>query len=861
MEAVSENKLAPLTGTERKVARRDAWEALLAAPNPPPRLFLGRLLVEVYESGDEPGRAALREIFLRGRLGWGVWQAAKRVYKLAEDRHDAEFFGILGWRFDAFSSTPHSSEIGAGTMLYLRRRVWRYLRHLGRAVPELYPLFAGQVLQHYTGDSFGGSWVASQVWGHKSLRGGNGRGGLWSVPKDLAQRAFPDAWKLSPAPLLRLLEDARSGTVCDFAIRSLEADFPETLRRPEPAWLMRLAGKRLGTVDRFLVKTLSSSPELHQSKLRGLGLHELALGLLRSQDESARKYAVEYARAHAPDLPVAELLDLVTRGVGEVKTFALAQLQARPATEIGLRALGMLLDVREAATWAEAQIRAAFRPASFDAPTFLALYQASDKIRTFVTGFYSAAKEPMPAAFLLELCAAEKPARDAVRAALRELGNRTGAELGMDWVKRHLDRPLLTDSLRSWVLAGKFKGRELDVEWLKGLVLRVRHRGFALQALQKRELVAPSAMGLPWLLDLARRPEEEVKRFAEGALLEGFGPQDFASAAVPDGVDRLFQLAAGKDQPDSVRAFAATYLKVHHPDLGPGMAEARQYAVTPKLGHDAYSAARVVPLLSDKRPDVRRLGVALARAELVRWGDAGLLYALADNGYSEVRAAGCELLVGIDPAAAPDPAAVPAAWLDPARVFALAESGYKVTRETALTVLRRHYPKLGSIERLGWLMDSPDREVQLAAVRLLWERHRPRSDWRPKGKSALPEQGERFESEEALRDFLRRLLFGLPPGRMEKRELGGDGAAPDKPLAARTAKRRIIEIARDLALADRDFAAAVVPVLEEFLASQAKGEWQGCVTALATLRAAYPGLTVKLPAPKSQPARQSREGA
>ena len=33
--------------------------------------------------------------------GWGVWQAAKRIYKLAEDRHDAEFFGVLGWRFDA----------------------------------------------------------------------------------------------------------------------------------------------------------------------------------------------------------------------------------------------------------------------------------------------------------------------------------------------------------------------------------------------------------------------------------------------------------------------------------------------------------------------------------------------------------------------------------------------------------------------------------------------------------------------------------------------------------------------------------------------------------------------------------------
>ncbi len=47
-------------------------------------------------------------------------------------------FGVLGYRFDALDTTDYDrSEIGPGTVLYLRRRVWRYLRLLGKAVPEL----------------------------------------------------------------------------------------------------------------------------------------------------------------------------------------------------------------------------------------------------------------------------------------------------------------------------------------------------------------------------------------------------------------------------------------------------------------------------------------------------------------------------------------------------------------------------------------------------------------------------------------------------------------------------------------------------------------------------------------------------
>ena len=76
------------TATERKLARREAWAAAIASPFTPPRLRLGSLLVEVYQQGDAAGRAALAQVFAKGKLGWGVWRAIKTIYKLAEASHD-----------------------------------------------------------------------------------------------------------------------------------------------------------------------------------------------------------------------------------------------------------------------------------------------------------------------------------------------------------------------------------------------------------------------------------------------------------------------------------------------------------------------------------------------------------------------------------------------------------------------------------------------------------------------------------------------------------------------------------------------------------------------------------------------------
>jgi hypothetical protein len=143
-------------------------------------------------------------------------------------------------------------------------------------------------------------------------------------------------------------------------------------------------------------------------------------------------------------------------------------------------------------------------------------------------------------------------------------------------------------------------------------------------------------------------------------------------------------------------------------------------------------------------------------------------------------------------------------------------------------------------------MESADRSVRTMAVRMLWERHRPSSlpeGWKPKGPLKVPEQAGRFANIAVLQDFLRTLLFGLPPGRApEARE----GELPRRSSGAQAAKRRAIESARALAVEDEGFARAIAPLFLEFSGSIARGEWQACLAALATVKVAHPHLDVGL---------------
>jgi hypothetical protein len=80
--------------------------------------------------------------------------------------------------------------------------------------------------------------------------------------------------------------------------------------------------------------------------------------------------------------------------------------------------------------------------------------------------------------------------------------------------------------------------------------------------------------------------------------------------------------------------------------------------------------------------------------------------------------------------------------------------------------------------------------------------------------------------------------FALSPGRPKKAREG----VVARRVSASEAKRRVIELVRDLGLEDESFARVVAPVLGEFTGSLAKGEWQSCLASLVRLRAAHPGV-------------------
>ncbi len=846
------NAWANQSPTDKKLTRLDAFASAEGSAFAPPRLRLGGILIALYEQNDPAGRAALVHTFTVGRLRWGVWKAAKAIYKLAELRHDAEMFGALAYRFDAMATLPYErKEIGVGTIIYLRRRAWRFLRLLGRASPEAYPVFAVEVLRHVPASyrAHAPSWVAAHIWGHAQLRYARNHASF-QPPTDttaMTLRAYPEAWKASPAPLLRLLDAAENDLVCDFAIRSLRADHALALRAVEPAWLARLGRRSVATIHAFVVALLRESPELHQSKLRELQLHDVVIGFLKSPSSEARAFAIEYASAHASDLPIALLVELIG-GPADVSKFAAARLESLTPPQLGVGVLLQLLG-QSAAPWAAAKL-ASFPATAIDTDGFVATAARGSDAYNALLKFYSDAPATIPSSHYTALL--DDPrftnawhVRAIVQSAFAELGKRPARDIGVEWIKKSFEDRNRTSIIATWLDAGMLSGAELDVEWLKTLVAKPRLRATALKVLGDRRHVSPARVGLSWLLELARSSESELAGFARRMLLESFEPEDFAEGGRGAGVARLWELATGRKQPETVRAFAQTYLHAHHPALGTRLPEAKALGITPRLTSESYPLATLHPLFEDARQDVRRFALAIAGEELTRWNDRGLIYELAASKHADVRGFGISTLLSVlDGASA---SKLPAAWIESGPLFRLAESAHKPAREAALTLIRRQYEALGGAEKLAWLMDSTERDVRLFAVRLFWDRHRPKpwpADYTPRKQVGAAIGTQRFADLPALRQFVRVVLFGLPPGRVGRSSTPGDvapGARPERALPASVAKRRLIEALRDIALEDVDLASAIAPVFGEFSASMAKGEWQASVQALTALRARHGG--------------------
>lgn len=848
----------------RREQSREAWRRFLTQtePPPPPRFKLGDLLIALGESTAPGARRALLATLAVIPFRYGAWRGVKRLYKEAEAKLDAELFGLLAWRFD--TTLPHHTgvEVSQGTLIYLKRRAWRFLRRLGVELPELYPQFAAQVLRHYRPDTtFHAVWVANHVWAHGSKRY-NARSFTSSMPPSdmVKHRAFSDAWKAAPEALMYVLETCQADPPAAFAIQGLQKDFPERLRGATPEWLGRLALRPLGSAHEFLVETLRASPELHQGRLRAVGLHEAVLALLRSPSKKARAYAVEYARAHATDLDKERLAELVASSDKDVSAFALALLQARPPRDLGVPFFGRLIAAQAAQAWATKTLNEAFDRRDVPLPFLVDMLFGERRQFEWAKGYLDKSYQPaeLGASFWSGVLDDERAKNEwqARQHALTQLGKFPVSAIGVDWLLRALTREDVGQTVGQWLRkATSLPG--LDVDRVKGLVFNPSYRETALAVLGNTKLVRPRELGLPWLLALARRPDQQLHEFAHRYLLEHMRPDDFGEGDRASGLDRLFSLATGPKEPEPVRQFAQAYLRSHHPVIGPEQPEAKQLSLKPQLARSAFPPERLWAALGDERPDVRRFAAAIVRADLRHWGYQGRVYELAESDAKEVRNIAYDAMLKAGDPNADQASTLKPEELDADKVFALTESRKRSTREVGLEVIRRHYVRLGAAARLPWLLESGDREVRQSAIRLLWEKHRPvpyPEGWAPReggraqgdgkstgdGKSA-PEGKRRLEDPSVLLDVVRRVLFGLPPGRAAE---APEGATARRRVPASVAKRNVIDVVRDYGVENPSFAEAVAPVLGEFTGSLAKGEWQACLAALVRWRAAHPGLNL-----------------
>jgi hypothetical protein len=371
-----------------------------------------------------------------------------------------------------------------------------------------------------------------------------------------------------------------------------------------------------------------------------------------------------------------------------------------------------------------------------------------------------------------------------------------------------------------------------------------------------------------------------IKIISETAFLKMLaGEAQEASADTSElGLRRLWEMATSPGAAEApVAAFARHYIRRHHPEIAKAETE-RPVDPGAEVPASFLTLERVKPLFSENRKPLRDFALLLARWEFARWAPpVEEIIALSELPYADVRQFVASALLA-DEAPEHKRYRLDPSVLTPAAVYRFVESVDEATRELGMELIRRQ-ARLQLPAELFRLTESPDRKVRAFVVRNLRALYRDRGitdGWTPPppppqpttgpaarkaaekamelrgpGAPARPEQLPASAAE--LRQFLRRSLLELPPGRLPPEKVeeeapakAGTAQAPAaklKPLPARQAKLALVETVRDVAVADADFAAVVLPVLDEFLLSRGASEHAAALVAVTRSRHAHPSLT------------------
>jgi hypothetical protein len=562
------------TDAEQAHYRIETMKALEAANAEVPlddKLRLHEILLTLWSDNGLFARTALLKIINTVPLTYGPWRALKRIFKESEARGDTEVFGALAARFDmAYAAGQY--KISVATLAYLCRRAWRFLRRTGVTLPAAYADACVDVLANYSNDTrWLRTWVANHIFYHEEKKYNRSRFTYYKAPLSLlTNRGFADLWKRSPRPLFSLLERAKSEQVRLFATESLKTDFRSLLREVEPEWVARLVNVGSPTIDTFVVWILNNVPRFEQGNFRGLGLHEAVLRLFDSGSADAQTYAAEYARTHARDLPVTELVRLANNNNQTVRKLAADLLLARdPRKEVGLDVWGTLLETQHGHELAAGVIKKSFgvkelTPEWFADRLFTQYNPAFEFLKKLLPQIHPA--EKLGAAYFSGLIdrIKQQPASagHVIALALTELARFDLNTLDADFLKRLLLMPHSRGNVVRWIDEGRLKAQTLGTPFLKTVAfhpdfeadpwvaeLKASDRAWAkdlkfdegladqvLTWLRDVRRFTAADLSQDWLMKLVVRSEPRYHEFAVETLTKAFVPADFApqqAAAAP----------------------------------------------------------------------------------------------------------------------------------------------------------------------------------------------------------------------------------------------------------------------------------------------------------------------------------------
>ncbi len=349
----------------------------------------GRFLELLVQATDPKTLAAVADTWKKDHRPWarqrileyldlpmshpGHQPLVRRLFKNAEDKGDRELLGAFMAAFDvvlrrwlkreshydwrskanwyserlttpsntiALGMTPDAVSVGMRiysfeTRYYLRRRAWRYFRHLAHRKPADYIAAVALGLQRYRDEDLARGENILDCWGlmhacffsHPAIRIGVSHVNLapgHTLAELSAAPYLPQLWKTPQAAsvLLGLVTAARSRLVRVWAMQLLRADHAANLAQVPVKQLLGLLDHADEEVQQFGAELLEKAQGLETLPL------ETWLAILRTKNPTALAVICELMRKHV----TADRLDLRGR-------IQLAMSRATPVARLGLEYL------------------------------------------------------------------------------------------------------------------------------------------------------------------------------------------------------------------------------------------------------------------------------------------------------------------------------------------------------------------------------------------------------------------------------------------------------------------------------------------------------------------------------------------